>query len=354
MQVALSGGKRKYWIGREVNTIEKKKKILLILQDIGKKLNIQTLRDWLYVSHKDFRRHGGGNLLNIHKGSLFRLLKTTFTNYNWDEEIFERKRLPKGFWNSIENQRTFCDYFAQKNDIKSLDEWYSVRREDLVSQGASRLLFLYQNDVIKLLQTIYPEKDWNIYERSILPHNYWNSIENQKLYLDYLYQKLNFKSLEDFYQLNYSVILAEGGSGLLNKYNGSLFQAVQSLYPDYQWDYFKSNSRKWNFIQSNIRLLLIQLQKTFKITKKSDWYRISNMQLLQLSPCGSSIVLNGGLRKLLNRNYPEERWPKSLFSFRDKKSFQRLLYVYTASSFPSYHLIENYLHNDIRFCHSGS
>ena len=58
------------------------------------------------------------------------------------------------------------------------------------------------------------------------PNNFWSNIENQRKYCDWLSNKLNFKSIEDWYKLNKDILIKYNGSGLLKIYNNSLQQII--------------------------------------------------------------------------------------------------------------------------------
>lgn len=88
------------------------------------------------------------------------------------------------------------------------------------------------------------EKNWNLYLFH-LPRRYWNDIRNQQTFLEWIAMQRGFRTHEDWYQFahNGSVIpwstqviwqkdmVSLGGGGLLEKYNGSLIKALQTVYP---------------------------------------------------------------------------------------------------------------------------
>ena len=68
------------------------------------------------------------------------------------------------------------------------------------------------------------------------PKNYWLNIENQRKYFNWLSNQLNIKSNEDWYNIKLEQINSFYGSSLIqNYYDGSLYSALKSIYPNYEW-----------------------------------------------------------------------------------------------------------------------
>ena len=59
--------------------------------------------------------------------------------------IFKFPVKPMRFWNDKSNQRLFLDYFAKEHNITSIDDWYQVTRDDIMSLGGRGLLSKYQS-----------------------------------------------------------------------------------------------------------------------------------------------------------------------------------------------------------------
>ena len=75
-------------------------------------------------------------------------------------------------------------------------------------------------------------------------HGTWNNKQNHKIFTDWLFEKLEYRSEEDFYKLTKQIFVDNHGHGLLkNKYNSSPYILLKSLYPNYNW-------LPWMFIQT--------------------------------------------------------------------------------------------------------
>ena len=49
----------------------------------------------------------------------------------------------------------------QKLEIKNLDDWYSIKYEDVENNGGRMLLQQYEDSLTKMLLSFYPEFEWD-------------------------------------------------------------------------------------------------------------------------------------------------------------------------------------------------
>ena len=59
----------------------------------------------------------------------------------WD--VFKLPSKPSNFWNDTSNHKVFLDYFAQENNISSIDDWYKITIGDIKRAGGSSILKKY-------------------------------------------------------------------------------------------------------------------------------------------------------------------------------------------------------------------
>ena len=72
--------------------------------------------------------------------------------------------------------------------------------------GGSGLLLLYGSSIYNLLSQILPQYNWLPWKFNSVPNGYWDDLNNQKKFLDYLTKELNIKKDEDWYQISSEVI----------------------------------------------------------------------------------------------------------------------------------------------------
>ena len=69
----------------------------------------------------------GWGLLVAYNDLYIELIKSVFPEYKWLPWRF--KKVPKGFWKDIKNQRDFMDWIGLQIGLKSMDDWYHVKIE---------------------------------------------------------------------------------------------------------------------------------------------------------------------------------------------------------------------------------
>jgi hypothetical protein len=159
--------------------------------------------------------------------------------------------------------------------------------------------------------------------------------------MDELAQKLHISKLDDWYGITNAMVKEHKGSGLLNCYNGSLRTgkivcltiltslALATIYPEHSWNTSKFTQLPqgyWKDIHHQ-RTFFEQLANKLGITKPTDWYSITNMDIIAHGGSGLlSRYYGNSLRKgncshrdalllsALQAVYPETRWQQYHFS----------------------------------------
>ena len=112
-------------------------------------------------------------------------------------------RTPKNYWSNIENQRKYFYWLSNQLNIKSNEDWYNIKLEQI----DSLIWFIINNQIIMMdslysaLKSIYPNYEWIPWKFHQTPKNYWLNIENQRKYFHWLSNQLNIKSNEDWYNI---------------------------------------------------------------------------------------------------------------------------------------------------------
>ncbi len=174
------------------------------------------------------------------------------TKYKWDLNCFNDP--PPALspnLNNISNQRAFMDELAKKLNVTHFSAWYNVSTQKLIQYGGQPLLFKYAHSLSKALSSIYPEyptgfllktfshllihflHKWNIFKFARVPSKYWDSLHNQRAFMDDLASSLNIPVPEGWYHVS-TTTLSKRASTLLSRYNGSRFDLLRSVYPEYR------------------------------------------------------------------------------------------------------------------------
>jgi hypothetical protein len=75
-------------------------------------------------------------------------------------------------------------------------------------------LEIHGDSLTNLLQSAYPESEWLpwIYEQSMI--GYWDDMENQRRYCDWLAEKLNIGYIEDWYKISPKDLIDHSGESM--------------------------------------------------------------------------------------------------------------------------------------------
>ena len=234
----------------------------LYLDHLSKKLKISNLEDWKKVTEYVLKKNGGSGLLKYYS-NVHEALEKLYPEENWN--IFNRKRLPNDFWNSLENQRKFMNFVKQKLNIQKMEDWYSVKTLDIKELGGSRLLHIYPS-IEDLFTTIFPNYEWDFTKFVKVPSFFWKNVNNQKIWLQNLGEKLNIKELSEWQNYSSKTIIENGGRGLIDEYQ-NYFDMLSGIYPDYNWSFLHQKRISKFFFESedNQREFILQLLKNEKI-----------------------------------------------------------------------------------------
>ena len=361
---------------------EDKQKLLLFLEKLKQKYNLQTVNDWNSITAKNIQSEGGGSLL--HKYSMYDLKCLAFPdgkdffnkpqqppNY-WDnyqnvilflEKLKEKYNLqspndwnsitykqiqlegggslfnkysiydlkciacpegeitfdkPSGYWKDQQNTLQFLEKLKEKYNLQTADEWNSITTTQIKLEGGSSLFNTYSMHDLKCL--VFPSGE-SLFDK---PSGYWKDKQNVLQFLEILKQKYNLQSADDWNSITNKQIQSEGGSAIFNTY--SIYDLKCMAYPEGKKLFNKPNKAQgyWNDIQ-NINQFLEKLKQKYNLQSADDWNSITNKQI-QLEG-GSSLLHNYSIFDLKCLAYPEG---KSMFDkpsgyWKDKQNVLQFL-----------------------------
>lgn len=318
-----------YW-----NSLDHQRKFL---DNLGSLLGFKEgeRESWYRISKKTIVDNGGSAILERYSNSLLQLLTAVYPDFSWDPIKFSQ--VPRNFWDSIENQRSFLSDLSKKlslgfdSDVqidsrKNYEAWYKVSSHTILDSGGATLLNRYQGSVSKLLVNVFPEFSWDPLKFMKAPNTYWDSLENQKSYLLELgKEKFGIKEgdMEAWYKVTSQSLLDNGGSALLSRYGNSLYKLFKAVFPEYDW-------KEWRFVGKSAQIfsdekglseVLTSIETALEIRSPREWHRVNRDQLLSLgvakyftnSRNRSKKSLGETLLKALKIKYPEEKWDDAAF-----------------------------------------
>ena len=187
---------------------ENEENIRQFLNKIKEKYNLNTPEDWNSISHKIIRLNGGKVLSS--KYSMFEIKCMACPE---GKSIFNNPKQVAGYWENKENVIKFLSKIKEKYNLETPEDWNSITKSHIQSNGGHRLLAKYSMYEIKCMAC--PEGK-SSFKNSPQPSEYWENQENIHNFLSKIKEKHNLNTPEDWQRISKHQITSEGGWGLFN------------------------------------------------------------------------------------------------------------------------------------------
>ena len=214
-------------------------------------------------------------------------------NNNNNDNKIKKDRKTIEYFEKKENQQKYMDNLFKKLKLKSIEDWKNISTNQIIQNGGQNLLiYHYYNNIPFFLQSIYPNYPWTFDEFSLInSKEFFQSIFNQRIFIDNLYYKLKLKSIDEWFLIGAKKeIILNGGFHLIKFYLNDLFKLMSAIYPNFpienneKKDMKKVKSKKYFEKIENQRNFMENLYKKFELNSLDDWLKISRKKL----------ILNGG------------------------------------------------------------
>ena len=247
-----------YWDNQE--------NILKVLSKIKEKYNLNTPDDWNSITKKHIQSNGGGVLLN--KYSMFEIKCMGCPE---GKSSFKNPKQPAGYWDNQENIDNFLSEIKEKYNLNTPEDWNSITRKQIESNGGSRLFSKYSLFEIKCMGC--PEGKL-IFNNPKQPADYWDNQENIDKFLSKIKEKYNLNTPEDWNSITQKHIKSTRGWALLNKY--SMFELKCMGCPEGKLTFNnpKQTPGYWDN-QENIDKFLSKIKEKYKLNTPDDWNSIT-------------------------------------------------------------------------------
>jgi hypothetical protein len=280
-------------------------------------LNIQEKKDWYSVTQKWLQRLPYSEKFFEHyQHSLIQALQSLQSEESWKPGLFLREHR---LWEQLEGQRKYFDWIASELGIETQEDFYNIQPEEVFKFG--KWMGTWASSVIKAIECLYPEFTWYPWRFTVCPRNFWDSEENRKNCMEWLSEEFGIESLEDWYDLQAVDLIGDVGGRFLTYYGGSLINALQANYPDYEWLpwRFKTCPRKYWLQVRNQRKFFDWFADKMEVEKQSDWFSVKTEDV-RLHKGGAMLLLYHGVSvfKALREVYPEYTWRPWLFKVSSK------------------------------------
>eukprot|EP01125_Pyxidicula_operculata_P016847 TRINITY_DN5836_c0_g1_i5.p1 TRINITY_DN5836_c0_g1~~TRINITY_DN5836_c0_g1_i5.p1 ORF type:complete len:209 (-),score=23.97 TRINITY_DN5836_c0_g1_i5:502-1128(-) len=182
----------------------------------------------------------------------------------------------------LEEHSRFVIGLQRELGIKELNDWYKISgREITKKEGGRKVMRKHNFSLLSLLQTVYPNEEWLPWKFKRAPHNFWNSIDNQKDYIRWLEKKLGITSLDMWYNVTKNQISQNYGASLLDKHSESCYVMLKNLYPDKEWKFWHFSNTPHNYWKKRDYLLecINDVKYILDVREPKDWYRVRCSQI---------------------------------------------------------------------------
>lgn len=218
-------------------------------------------------------------------------------------------------WKNIDNHKKYAEVLGERLGYTKPEHWYQISGKDIRNNNGSTLLVqYYDNSHIQFVQTviklIYPKHEWLEWNFNKAPQHFWDLLTNQKKYMDWLFNKLEYNKMDDWYNLNINILRKNNAGGLINKYNNSHIQLLTAVYTEHEWLEwkFKYTSNKFWSNPINHKKFTDWLGKKLGYIELDHWYSITRDIIFDNG--GDTLLQRyyNSLIELLREVYPEHAW----------------------------------------------
>ena len=330
---------------------EDKQNIIQFLDEIKVKYNVKTPEDWNSISSTQIKLNGGNSL--FHQYSMYDLKCMACPE---GESIFDKpiQQKPMGYWKDKQNILLFLENVKYNLNLKTIEDWNSITKKQIISLGGSRLLFTYSMYDLKCLAC--PEG--KLIFKQVVDKGYWDNKQNIHQFLNEIKAKYNVNTPEEWNLISRREIVSNGGSRLLSKY--SMYDLKCIACPEGKSIFMKPHQTKaseyWED-ENNRNKFLDKLKNKYNLKTPQDWERLSvgqiksqggrwlfyeNNHYLDKTKITFKISDKNGMTKIESYNLSDLVAESSY-----KRSSQRWLFLQIQNLFPHEEIIEDYFHSEL-------
>jgi hypothetical protein len=228
------------------------------------------------------------------------------------------------FWtiNKNLNQQLYLKELSEKYNFNTYEDWYKLKQDQFKeTRGNGLLCGIYKGSPCLFLKSLIPEYKWLPWLFKQTPKHFWSNKDNVKEYCEWLYNKLEYKSMDDWYSVKQEDFRNNSGMGLQMKYKCILINLLKDAYPDYEWLPWKFDitNKFWGDIK-NQRKFIKYIEKEEGISSPKDWYNYGGKTIIKYG--GESLLSNQYkccFTNLIIAVYPEYNFKIYMFIASPKK-----------------------------------
>lgn len=173
----------------------------------------------------------------------------------------------------------YFDWLAEELNIKTQQEWYDLTLFDIIrNDGYGFIASIYHPHSLTFhhaLKNVYNEYDWRFFLFKQLPQGIWTETKNHVEFFDWFADEFGVQEASDWYDVIQSDLDKKSQKLLDSVYGGSLFLALQTVYPQFVWyDWlFEKNLKGYWLIHANQRKYCDWFADQLGIETQQEWYQ---------------------------------------------------------------------------------
>jgi hypothetical protein len=296
----FASNQRKFW--KDSENVKK------YLEWLYCELNMKSLEDWYTLEHSKIIAKGGDYIIHQFKDGLLGALTYTYPNYDWKPWRFLD-------WEELEHMADMMGSYANQLGIKFPEEWYDWNANHCSDEGVKSILRKFDNSASNLLQTVYPETEWQLWRFQRVSNGFWRDIRNHRDLFQWMGNQLEVGGTLGWYKVTRFQMESFGGDIQRHLSKG---EALDILFPseDSPFKYLGRSRELWDDVELQ-REFMEWVAKQLGLKNMEDWY---NVEIDQISKMGGRALLSCygySLASILDKIYPHIKWKRWKFVGND-------------------------------------
>jgi very-short-patch-repair endonuclease len=230
---------------------------------IAKKEGYHNDDDLYNITASIIKNYGGAGLLVLkYKGQTLPFLEAIFPQKTWYPWLFHTSI--KGWCNEKKYVKLYLEWLKERLGWKDRRDYYKITQPIIKNNHGEGLLIYYKCSPLSLLKDGLdpPEGDeeWYPWLFTSTPNNYWDDFENHKKLAKWLFKKLGFTRMEDWYSVDQNTFRNNSCSGLiLNRkhYNSSHIAFLNKVYEGefvfHDWLFKQTRQNCWKDFENRLK-----------------------------------------------------------------------------------------------------
>jgi hypothetical protein len=282
------------------------------LRWLGRRLGFRKPPDWYRLTRQHLLENCGGGLLAVaYRHSPLAAVHDLYPRRDWKPWLMHKT--PQRFWTDPAHRHAYMRWLGRRRGFRSINDWYKLRKADVLATGGSGLLANYfGNSIIALLRDYKPDRDWQEWRFVEVPQRFWSDPDGRRRYMIWLGRQLRYRQPEDWYRVTRRDFLRHHGGALLNHPEiRSPLGALRATMPEQDW-------LAWKFVRvpngfwadpEHRKAYVRWLGRELGCTRKADWEQVTREQVrARHGGALLSMVYRNALRAMWRDTLPQWKW----------------------------------------------